>query len=113
MPNMINFGVYIWPKSMLSVTLGKNCCIIKSMSSIVKLLASISKLRSEDIERVTKRERVICRPECFKMMLNSERVKTCLFLRFKFLFFALTMRYVIAFTLMLKYAPNKYIPVSM
>ena len=68
---------------MLSVTPGKNCCIIKSMSSII---ASISKLRNEDIERVTKRERAICRPECFKMILNSERVKTCLFLRFKFPF---------------------------
>ena len=54
---------------MLSVTPGKNCCIIQSM---------ISKLRSEDIERVTKRERAICRPECYKMILNSERVKTSL-----------------------------------
>ena len=25
-------------------------------------------------------------PECFKMILNSESVKTCLFLRFKFPF---------------------------
>ena len=31
MPNIINFGVYVWSKSMLSVTQGKNCCIIKSM----------------------------------------------------------------------------------
>ena len=86
---MINFGVYVWPKSMLSVTAGKNSCIIKSMSPIIELLASISKLRSEDIERVTKRERAICRPECFKIVLNSERVKTCLFLRFKFPFLRL------------------------
>ena len=54
MPNMINFGIYIWPKSMFSVTRGKNCCIIKSMSSIVVFISSISKLRNEDIERVTK-----------------------------------------------------------
>ena len=74
---------------MLSVTPGKNCCIIESMSSIIEFLASISKLRSEDIEKVTKRERAICRPECFKMILNSERVKTCLFLRFKFPFLRL------------------------
>ena len=39
MPNMINFGVYIWPKSMLSVTPGKNCCIIKSMSSIIEFIS--------------------------------------------------------------------------
>ena len=37
--NMINFGVYIWPKSMLSVTLGKKCCIIKSMSSIIEFIS--------------------------------------------------------------------------
>ena len=83
---MINFGVYIWSKSMLSVTPGKNCCIIKSMSSIIEFLASISKLRSESIERVIKRERAICRSECFKMMLNSERVEACLFMHFKFPF---------------------------
>ena len=75
MPDMINFGVYIWPKSMLSVTPGKKCCIIKSMSSIIEFISLISKLRSEDIERVIKRKRTICRPECFKMILNSERVK--------------------------------------
>ena len=28
MPNMINFGDYIWPRSMWSVTPGKKCCII-------------------------------------------------------------------------------------
>ena len=39
MPNMINFGIYIWPKSMLSVTPGKNCCIIKSMSSIIEFIS--------------------------------------------------------------------------
>ena len=86
---MINFGVYVWPKSMLSVTPGKYCCIIKSMSSIIELLASISKLRSEDIERVTIRERAICQLGCFKMILNSERLKTCLFLRLKFPFLRL------------------------
>ena len=36
---MINFGIYIWPKSMLSVTPGKNCCIIKSMSSIIEFIS--------------------------------------------------------------------------
>ena len=39
MPNMINFGVYVWPKSMLSETPGKNCSIIKSMSSIIELIS--------------------------------------------------------------------------
>ena len=38
MPNMINLGIYIWSKSMLSVTPGKNCCIIKSMSSIIEFI---------------------------------------------------------------------------
>ena len=37
--------------------------------------ASISKLRSEEIEKVTKRKRATCRSECFKVILNSERVK--------------------------------------
>ena len=86
---MIYFRVYVWPKSMLSITPGKNCCIIKPMSSIIESLALISKLRSEDIERVTNHERAICRPECFKMILNSERVNTYLFLRFKFPFLRL------------------------
>ena len=31
-------------------------------------------------------ERAICRPECFKLILNYERVKICLFLRFEFPF---------------------------
>ena len=31
MPDMVNFGVYIWPKSMLIVTPGKKCYIIKSV----------------------------------------------------------------------------------
>ena len=74
---------------MLSVTPGKNCCIIKSMSFIIEFISLKSKLRSEDIERVTKHERAICRPECFKMILISVRVKTCLFLRFKFPFLRL------------------------
>ena len=39
MPDMINFGVYILPKSMLSVTLGKKCCIIKSMSYIIEFIS--------------------------------------------------------------------------
>ena len=30
MSNMINFRVFIRPKSMLSITLRKKCCIIKS-----------------------------------------------------------------------------------
>ena len=63
--------------------------VLQSMSSIIEFLASISKLRSEEIKRVSKRERVICRPECFKVMLKSERVKTCLLLRFKFPFLRL------------------------
>ena len=75
MPDMINFGVYIWLKSMLSVTPGKNCCIKKLMCSIIEFLASLSKSQSEDIERVTKRERAICRSEYFTMIFNSERVK--------------------------------------
>ena len=81
---MINFGVYIWPKSMLSVTPSKKCCNQNLLDLSLNFLASISKLRSEEIERVSKRERVMCLPECFKVMLKSERVKTCLFLRFKF-----------------------------
>ena len=43
---MINFGIYIWPKSMLSVTPGKNCCIIKSMSSIIEELLAIRRIFS-------------------------------------------------------------------
>ena len=35
MSNMIYFRAYIWLKSVLSVTSGKKCCIIKSMSSII------------------------------------------------------------------------------
>ena len=69
---------------MLSVTSGKKCCVIKSMSSIIEFirllslhpyLLSISKLRIEDIERVTKRERAICRPECFKRYLILKELK--------------------------------------
>ena len=33
------------------------------------------KVGIKDIERVTKRERAICQPECFKIILNSERDK--------------------------------------
>ena len=36
---MINFRVYEWLKSMLSVTLGKNCGMIKSMSSIIEFIS--------------------------------------------------------------------------
>ena len=57
MSNMTNFGVYVWLKSMLSVTPRKKCCIIKWMSSIIELFAPISKLQSEELERLTKRER--------------------------------------------------------
>ena len=85
---MINFGIYIWPKSMLSVTPGKKCCIIKTKSSIIEFI-SLNILRSTEIERVTKHERAICRPECFKVILKSERVETCLFLRFIFPFLRL------------------------
>ena len=84
---MINFGVYIWLyKSMLSVTLGNKCCIIKSMSSIIECISLNIKLGMEDIEIVTKRESAICLSEYFKMISNSEGVKTCLILRFKFPF---------------------------
>ena len=89
MPDMINFGVYRWPKSMLSVTLGKKCCIIKSMCSIIEFISLNIQIMNEDIERVTKPETALCRPECFKMILNSGRVKTCLFLRYKFSFLRL------------------------
>ena len=46
MSNMINFGVYIWLKSMLSVTLGKKCCIIKSMSSINNTIPLFNSFKS-------------------------------------------------------------------
>ena len=39
MPDMINVGVYILLKSMVSVTPGKKCCIIKSMSSIIEFIS--------------------------------------------------------------------------
>ena len=52
--------LYIWLKSILSVTPGKNYCIIESMSSIKEFKTSISKLQSEEIERVTKPGRAIC-----------------------------------------------------
>ena len=39
MPNMNNFRVFLWSKSMLSVTPGKNCCIIKSMSSTIEFIS--------------------------------------------------------------------------
>ena len=55
MPNMINFGVYEWPKSMLSATPGKNYYIIKSMSSIIEFISLI--IQVTKIWRVTKRER--------------------------------------------------------
>ena len=56
------------------------------MSSIIEF---ISQFRSEEIERVIKLERAICQPECFKVRLKSERVKTFLFLCFKFPFLRL------------------------
>ena len=83
---MINFGVYIWRKSMLSVTPGKKCCIIKSMSPIIEFISLNIQIQSEEIDRVTKCERVICQPECLKVILNSERVKTCLLLCLNFHF---------------------------
>ena len=52
MPNMNNFEVYISRKSMLRVTLGKKCCIIKSMSSIIEFISLNIKISSEEIERV-------------------------------------------------------------
>ena len=39
MSNIINFGVYIWLNSMLSVTPCKKCCIIKSMSSMTEFIS--------------------------------------------------------------------------
>ena len=50
------------------------------------LLASISKLRSEEIEIVTKRERVICWPECFKLILKLKKLKHDYFCVFNFHF---------------------------
>ena len=47
---------------MLSVTPSKKRCIIKSMSSIVEFI-------NLNIQIVTKCERVICWPECFKVIL--------------------------------------------
>ena len=86
---MINFGVYIWRKIMLSVTPGKKYCIIKSMSPIIEFISLNIQIQSEGKDIVTKRERVICHPEFLKVILNSERVKTCLLLRFKFPFLRL------------------------
>ena len=40
----------------------------------------------EEIESVTKNERAMCWPECFKAILKSENVKTCLILSVKFPF---------------------------
>ena len=74
---------------MLNVTPGKKCCIIKSMSSIIEFISLNIQIQSEEIDRVTKRERVICQPECLKVILYSERVKTYLLLRFKFPFLCL------------------------
>ena len=73
-------------KSMLCVTPGKKCCIMKPMSSIKEFISLNIQLRSEEIERITKRETAIYRPECLKVIFKSERVKTCLILRFKFPF---------------------------
>ena len=39
MSSMVNFGVNIKLKSMLSVTPGTKCCIIKSMSSIIDFIS--------------------------------------------------------------------------
>ena len=38
---------------------------------------------------MNKRESAICQPECFKMIIQSESVKTCLVLSFKLPFFRL------------------------
>ena len=73
MSYMVNFQVYIWPKSVLSITQDKKCRNITSMSSTIEVISV--KLRREEIERVTKREMVICWPECFKAILKTDRVK--------------------------------------
>ena len=41
---------------MLSIKPSKNCCIIKSISCIIEFININIQLRSEEIERVTKRE---------------------------------------------------------
>ena len=77
-------------KEHVECTPGKKCCIIKSMSSIIEFISlNIQISTCEEIERVTERDRDICRSECFEVILNSERVKTCLFLCFKFPFLRL------------------------
>ena len=83
---------------MLSVTPGKKYCIIKLMSSIIEFISLNIQIQKEEIDRVTKRERVICQTECLKVILNSERVKTCLLLRFKISIFVFTMISQIVFT---------------
>ena len=44
LPNMINSGVYISLKSMLSVPPGKKCCIIKSMRFIIEFKFKLQKM---------------------------------------------------------------------
>ena len=88
MPIMINFWVNTSSKSMLSITNSKNCCIIKSMSSIIEFISlNIQIMKWRD--SVAKRESAIWRLDCFNMILKSENVKLCLFLRFRFLFLRL------------------------
>ena len=59
------------------------------MGSIIEVISLNIIIMSEKIERVTKHERAICWPECFKVILKSDIVKTCLFLCFKFPFLRL------------------------
>ena len=44
MPNMINFCVNIRQKSILSIRPSKNCCIIKSISSIMEFISLNSQI---------------------------------------------------------------------
>ena len=59
------------------------------MSSIIQFISLNVQIRSEEIERVTKRESAIWQPDCFNMMLKSENVKVCLVLHFRVLFLRL------------------------
>ena len=45
------------------------------LNILSSVLASISKLRREEIESVTKHEKAMCWPECFKTILKSEMLK--------------------------------------
>ena len=71
---------------MYGMTPCKKCCIIKSMNFIIEFISlNIRITKVGDIERVTKPESVIWRPECLNVILTSESVIICHLLRFRFL----------------------------